>query len=86
MKTTDLKNNTKVIFPKKRDFQTESKFELMRIEIIGVFMKNMREQFDELGRQTSNLRKNEAAGLKSLGTRMKEGELVVMPTDKTGKQ
>ena len=75
-----------MIFPKKRDFTTESKFELMRIEIIGVFIKNMREQFDELGRQTSNLRKNEAAGLKSLGTRMKEGELVVLPTDKTGKQ
>ena len=58
----------------------------MRIEIIGVFIKNMRGKFYEWGRQTSNLRKNVAAGLKSLGTRMKEGELVVLPTDKTGKQ
>ena len=31
-RTTDLKNNARVIFPKSRDFQTEAKLELLRLE------------------------------------------------------
>ena len=62
-RTTNLKNNATVIFPKTRDFTTKSKFELMRIETIGVFMKYMGGKCDKWLRQTSNLHKNEAAGL-----------------------
>ena len=83
-RTTDLKNNSRVIFPKTRDFQFEAKLELLRIEAIEVFRQYMRDKCDERGTQKSNLSKSEARGLKSLKKRMKEGVLVVLPTDKTG--
>ena len=38
---------------------------------------------DDKGRQDSNLTKSEAGGLKILRKRMENGELVVLPTDKT---
>ena len=53
-----------------------------------VFVKSlklmMREKCDKWGRQKSNLSDSEARGLKSLRTRTTEGELIVLPTDKTG--
>ena len=62
-RTTNLKNNATVIFPKTRDFTTESKFKLMRIEPIEVYIKYIGGKCDKWLRQTSNLHKNEAAGL-----------------------
>ena len=83
-RTTDLKNNARVIFPRSRNFQTEAKFELLRLEAMGVFEGYKNEKCDKYGRQNSNLSKSEERGLKSLLKRTKEGELVVLPTDKTG--
>ena len=60
---TNLKNNATVIFPKTRDFTTESKFRLMRIETMEVFMNYMGGKCGKGLRQTSNLYKNETAGL-----------------------
>ena len=37
------------------------------------------------GKQISNLTRAQGRGLRSLKTRVKEGELVILPTDKTGK-
>ena len=45
----------------------------------------MKENCGKNGNQISNLTAGEARGLKSLMKRMGEGELVVCPTDKTGK-
>ena len=83
-RTTDLKNNSRVIFPKSRDFQFEAKLELLRIEAMEVFKQYMRDKCDKYGGQKTNLNKSEARGLKSLKKRTKEGVLVVLPTDKTG--
>ena len=82
-RTTDLKNNARVVFPKTRDFQTEAKLELIRIEAMGAFRKYKNEKCDSRGRQDNNLTKSESSGLKSLRKRMENGELVVLPTDKT---
>ena len=79
-----MKNNARVIFSKFRDFQTEAKFELLRLEAMGAFVRYKDEKFDKRGRQESNLSKSEERGLRSLLKRTREGELVVLPTDKTG--
>ena len=84
-RTTDLKNNARVIFPKTLDFQTEAKLELLRIEAMGLMMEYMREKCDKKGNQVSNLSKKEYVVLKSPLKRTREGEIVVMSTDKSGK-
>ena len=83
-RTTDLKCNAGVIFPKTRSFQDEAKFELLRIEAMGAFKNYVDNKCDKWGRQVSNLTKSEQLGLKSLKKRTEEGEIVVLPTDKTG--
>ena len=84
-RTTDLKNNARVIFPKTLDFQSEAKLELLRIEAMGVLRAYMREKCDRKGNQVSNLSGAESRGLKSLLRRTREGEIVVLSTDKSGK-
>ena len=48
-RTTDLRNNARVIFPKTRDFQFEAKLELLRIEAMGVFKTYVNEKCDKKG-------------------------------------
>ena len=79
-----MENNARVIFPKTRDFQNEAKFEVLRVEAMEVFRKYVREKYDKGGRQQSNLSASENRGLKSLRKRTKEGEIVILSTDKTG--
>ena len=43
-RTTDLKNNARVYFPKSKSFQEEAKFEFLRIEAIGLFRNNVAEK------------------------------------------
>ena len=83
-RTTDLKNNARVIFPKSKDFQEEAKYELLRIEAMGVFRNYVSEKCGKGGKQMSNLSKSEEGGLKKLKKRTKDGDIVVLPTDKTG--
>ena len=83
-RTTDVKKNARVIFPRTGSFQVEAKFELIRIEAMQVFEEYAREKCGKGGKQHSNLNKSEQRGLKSLLKRTKEGEIVVLPTDKTG--
>ena len=83
-RTTDLKNNARVVFPKSDDFSTEAKFELLRLEAMGEFKRYVAEKCRKGGKQTSNLTKSEESGLKKLKKRVNEGEIVVLPTDKTG--
>ena len=82
-RTTDVKDNARVIFPRALDLETEASLQMLRIEAMGVFRDYMQEKCDSRGRQKSNLNTSEKRGLKSLKKRVEEGEVVVMTTDKT---
>ena len=84
-RVTDIKGNSRVILPKKmRGFDEEAKLEVLRQETRGVVGQYMRENCGPNGVQKTNLTRGEVRGLRSLRKRIKEGELVVLPTDKTG--
>ena len=52
---------------------------------MATFKQFMAEKCGKNGRQKSNLTKSQVKGMISLKTRIKNGEIVVVPTDKTGK-
>ena len=84
-RATDVKNNSRVILPQKmRGFEEEAKLEMLRQRLRGVFGQYVREKCGPRGLQKSNLTREEILGLKSLKKRFKEGEIVILPTDKTG--
>ena len=83
-RVTDMKGNARVIMPKRvKDFDLETKLETLRVELKGVFSRYMAENCTKFGAQRSNLTRGELRGLKSLRKRVTEGEIVVIPTDKT---
>ena len=84
-RTTDCKQNARVIFPKPLTAEGESKLEVFRMEMLQDHDEWVKEHCNCKGQQSGNLSKEESAGLKSLQKRIKEGELVVLPTDKSGR-
>ena len=85
-RVTDLKGNTMVYLPGKlKNFQDEANLELLRAEMKYCFKQYMREKCDDEGRQESNISKEELRGLKTLKKRVKNEEIVVLPTDKSGR-
>ena len=84
-RTTDLKGNSRVIFPRKASsFEVESKLEALRVEARAEFRKFMAQKCNKGGKQKSNLTRGQERGLKSLRKRVKDAELVILPTDKSG--
>ena len=84
-RATDVKGNSRVIFPSKaRSLEEESALQTLRLELSTVFRGYAEEHCDKEGKQELNLTKSQRDGLKSLKKRMKDGELVVIPTDKSG--
>ena len=84
-RATDVKRNSRVIFPKKaRSVEEESAMQTLRMELLTLFRQYTSEKCGKNGNQKGNLTKLQAEGLKSLKKRVKEGELVVIPTDKSG--
>ena len=54
-RVTDLKGNARVILPRRaKNFDLESKLEMMRLECRGTFAKYMEEKCDKNGNQVSN--------------------------------
>ena len=75
-RATDVKWNSRVISSKKvKNFDIESKIEMFRIECKSVFMKYMRDNCEERGKQKSNLTMQELKGLKSLKKKIENGEI-----------
>ena len=84
-RVTDIKGNSRVILPRKmRSFDEEARLEMLRQELRGTFNQYTGEKCGSRGLQKSNLTRGEMRGLRSLKKRTKEGELVILPTDKTG--
>ena len=85
-RVTSMKGNSRVILPKiMKKFRDEAALETMRTEVMQDFLEFIRKNCNKRGEQCSNLSNSELRGLKSLKKRVKNGEIVVVPTDKTGK-
>ena len=85
-RATDMKCNSRVYFPRKaRSLEEESKLETLRVELHGVFKDYVRRNCKDGGKQVSNLTVNQLRGLKSIRKRVTDGELVILPTDKSGR-
>ena len=81
-RATDIKQNTRVHLPKARSVEEEAALEALRQELIQGFKEHCKEG----GKQVdSNLTKEEKEGLESVRKRRKSGELVILPTDKSGR-
>ena len=80
-----MKQNSRVIFPKKTSLEIESRLDVLRVEAVAVVKKYIENECGKNGKQKSNLSASETRGLKGLKTSVENGEIVVLPTDKTGK-
>jgi hypothetical protein len=85
-RATDCKGNVRIILPKAMGLKDEAMLAVLRVEWNALFDSYLVEECGEGGEQLkSNLTSSEKRGLKSLRRRVKEGTLVVMQTDKSGK-
>ena len=85
-RVTDMKGNTMVILPgRRKNFQDEANLEMLRAELKGCFREYLEKNCNDKGEQESNLNKGEISGLRKLKKRIKEGEIIVLPTDKSGR-
>ena len=84
-RATDLKGNSRVFFPRKaRSIEVESNLQTLRSILMTTFRQYSEEACGKRGKQKSNLSRSQEEGLESLKKRIKEGELVIVPTDKSG--
>ena len=84
-RVTDMKGNSRVYFPRKaRSLEEEASFEAIRLELKGLFNNYVSKNCKKGGIQSPNITQSQARGLKSLRKRFKEGDLVIIPTDKSG--
>ena len=82
-RVTDSKHNTKVKLPGEVSTDLELYINLRRNKYKSVYQIQL-DQLNE-GVQRSNLPPDETAGLQSLSKKVKEGEVFVLKTDKSGK-
>ena len=83
-RVTDFKGNTRVCLPtKSKNFEREAVLEMMRVELLAEYGKYEATTNGDGG--GSNLSPAERRGLKSLKKRVEEGDLVILPTDKSGR-
>ena len=84
-RATDLVENKKVTLPRPSDNFTESSIEMLRQKIMKTFRKYREKNCTEKGEQESNLTSAELKGLRKLKKRIRNREIVILKTDKSGK-
>ena len=84
-RATDVKHNTRVYLPKALDTKLEAGIEVRRQKYLEVHREYAKEFCDEKNNQQSNLTQSQKQGLRKLRKRIKDGEIVVCLTDKSGK-
>ena len=88
-RVTDLKENAKIHLPKPLEVKEESKIELRREIHTNVFrdfvQKECKEGRGEEWNQKTNFTTKERRGIKKLKARIKNKEIVILQTDKSGK-
>ena len=80
-----MKQNTQVYLPGALGIEEESSLEVLRREWLEAYMGFCNEKCNKKKEQIINLSKNEKEGLESLRKRVSAGELVIVPTDKSGR-
>ena len=84
-RATDVKHNTRVHLPRALNTKVEAGIEIRRQEYMRVHNEYTKEFCDEKCNQQSNLSQSQRSGLKKLKNRIKNGEIIVCMTDKSGK-
>ena len=84
-RVTDLKENTRVYLPKPLPINEEAKIQIRRERLEKVYRDFVNENCTDKGEQRSNLTSAQKRGIASLKKRIKDGELIVRMTDKSGK-
>ena len=84
-KATDMKQNTAVYLPGALGLEEEAGLEVLRQEWREAYRGFIREKCNNKREQESNLTKEEREGLASLRKRIKEGDVIIVPTDKSGR-
>ena len=74
-----------MILPRAQSAEKESKLEVLRVELQNEHEEWVKTHCDCKSKQLQNLTKDEIEGLKSIRLRLVNGELVVLPTDKSGR-
>ena len=85
MKATEMKNNKRVTLPKASSIQMEALMEVRRKRASQLFDMCMKKLGEDSMKGKDNLTMGEKRGLKSLKKRVKDGEIVVCQTDKSGR-
>ena len=83
-RVTDLKECTRVTLPKPLPVVDEALIE-MRRDLHSKILREHLEKLTEKGEQISNLTEIEIRGLRSILKRIRDGELLVIKTDKSGR-
>ena len=84
-RVTDLRENSRVILPKPLPINQEALISLRREKYNTVFRDFRRETCNSRGEQRLNLTFSQRKGLQKLKKRIKNGEIVIMLTDKSGR-
>ena len=84
-KATDMKQNTHVYLPGALGLEAEAGLEVLRQEWKSSYREFTKDRCNKKKEQESNLTKEEREGLISLKKRIKEGNIIVVPTDKSGR-
>ena len=85
LRVTDYKHNSRVIFPKAQAGDKENNLEVMRAELLHHHREWVKTNCNCRGEQKPNLNSKEQAGLKNIKKRVADGDLVILPTDKSGR-
>ena len=82
----DLQQNLKVFLPPPLNPMLESGLSIRKQEHLNTFSDYVNNNCDEMGRQVkTSLSKHQRKGLQEIRRRTKEGEVVILESDKTGK-
>ena len=84
-RVTDLQECSRVTLPKPLSADIEAKLELRKTTQKEIFRNYVAKNTDKNNDQKSNLNRQEQEGLKSLQKRIKEGDLIILKTDKSSK-
>ena len=85
LRVMDYKHNSRVIFPKAQSGVQENNLEVMRAELLHHHREWVAANCNCKKEQQSNLSKDEQLGLKSIKKRVADNEIVILPTDKSGR-
>ena len=84
-RVTDLRENTKVYLPKPLKPGEEAQLAIRKEKYMDTFKRYTEEKCSKKGEQIPNLTPQQKKGQKKLQKRIKDKEILVVPTDKTGK-